>query len=713
MPHPGTTVGSTQRNEGSIVRSGASIYARSILFGFSAATVLLAGATWVRAQEAPDKPAPSGVEKGIPENPFPTDRPKVPEGILSGGTGWLNTSGEIEMRDLKGKIVLFDFWTYCCINCMHILPDLKYLERKYPNELVVIGVHSAKFDNEKDSENIRRAIQRYEIEHPVVNDENMVIWRKFNTRAWPTLALVDPEGRYLGSISGEGHRELLDDLIGKLAAWHKHKGTLNLTPIRFQLEKDKLKATPLRFPGKVLADEPGNRLFISDSNHNRVVIATLEGKVLDVVGNGEEGKQDGSYTEATFNHPQGMELVDSFLYLADTENHLIRRVDLKQKSVSTYAGTGQQSRFGAQGGKLLETAISSPWALKHHDGQLFIAMAGPHQIWAVNMRKEEVAVYAGSGREDILNGRHDDAAFAQPSGLAFDGEFLYVVDSEGSAVRKMELNRKGNVSTVAGTSDLESGRSLFEFGDVDGEPGKSRLQHPLGIAYHDGTLYIADTYNHKIKKLDLKTNNVANWLGNGKRGNSVDPPRFSEPAGLSVAAGKLYIADTNNHVVKVADLKSGAVSELTIAGLNPPTLRTPRIEEDVVSDEELVRLEPVAVTAGESLQIEVSFKLPEGYKLNSLAPVMLRAKARGEQMLIAAENLGKRHRAAVENDIATVNMPLAAQAGSGTFDLSLSFGYCRDGVGGLCKVKSLHWQLPLEVAASGGRSIRLVAEAKE
>jgi len=674
---------------------------------------------------AEDKPAPSNSAapevkgeksppaKAAPENPFP-GRPKAPEGILDGGVGWLNAAGPIQLKDLRGKIVLFDFWTYCCINCMHVLPDLKYLEKKYPNELVVIGVHSAKFDNEKDSENIRRAIQRYEIEHPVVNDANMIIWRKFGTRAWPTLAVIDPEGGYLGSISGEGHRELMDDLIQKLIAYHKAKGTLDTTPVHFRLEREKLAPTPLRFPGKVRADEAGNRLFITDSNHNRIVITTLDGMLLDVVGTGEAGARDGAYSEATFDHPQGTVLVGDVLYVADTENHRIRTIDLKAKTVGTLAGTGEQSRFGAKGGPLASTALSSPWALEVVDGTLYIAMAGPHQIWSHRLGSDVIGVFAGSGREDITNGTHSEAALAQPSGLATDGEALFVVDSEGSAVRKITLSPSGSVTTVVGTSDLQGGRSLFEFGDVDGVGGEARLQHPLGVACQNGTLYIADTYNHKIKKVDLKTRAAATWLGNGQRGTDVDPPRFAEPGGVSLAAGRLYIADTNNHVVKVAELQSGAVSVLSIVGLSPPAPPSADESEPAPLTGEHQEVEPQTVAAGETLQIEVAFALPEGYKLNALAPLQVRLAGDGAKDLLAPEDLKKRHRAKIDGDKAVVSIPLARRTGKGPVEVALSFGYCRDGVGGLCKVKTARWLLPLELADGAPQSaVRLTADARD
>jgi thiol-disulfide isomerase/thioredoxin len=652
--------------------------------------------------QTPAKPGKSDAAEAkkadeAPENPFPG---RAPAPSLEGGKEWLNASGEITLKDLRGKVVLLDFWTYCCINCMHVLPDLKFLEQKYGKELVVIGVHSAKFDNEKESDNIRRAIMRYEIEHPVVNDASMTLWRKFRVNSWPTLVLIDPEGSYCGYISGEGNREILDQVVGRVVAYHKAKGTLDETPVRFDLERAKAAATPLRFPGKVLADAASQRLFISDSNHNRLVVATLDGKVQDVIGTGAIGAADGAYATATFDHPQGMALVDNTLYVADTENHLIRRVDLEQKTVSTLAGTGEQDRRRGGGGKLLKTPLNSPWDLVAVDGTLYICMAGPHQLWALNLADEVIKPYAGSGREDILNGPLAEAALAQPSGIATDGKFLYVVDSEGSAVRQIPLDPNGVVTTIVGTSDLPSGRCLFEFGDRDGVGGNARLQHPLGIALHDGTLFVADSYNHKIKKVDLKKKSSRTYLGTGTPGAQADPPQFSEPAGLSIAQDRLYIADTNNHQIRVADLKTGKVTTLPLEGLTPPQPPKSGGDEPAGRDEATMA-PPQTVPSGETFPIEVTLTLPEGYKLNKLAPVTYRLDAQGDAKLIAAADLGQRQEAEVDGKVVRFKVPLAEQSGSGTYRLSLSYSYCREGVGGLCKLKTAVWLLPIEVAAKG------------
>src|SRR5215510_6340065 len=265
----------------------------------------------------------------------PVRAPEFPEGMQ-----WLNTDKPLRLADLRGKVVLLDFWTYCCINCMHIIPELTALEKKYARELVVIGVHSAKFQNEGDVANIRQAILRYEIQHPVVNDRDFHIWRQYAVRAWPTLMVVRPDGYVLGYLSGEGNKAILERTIDELIAAAKSQGTLNDTPLHFALEKDKHVSGALSFPGKVLADAPSQRLFIADSNNNRIVIADLDGKVLDVAGSGALGRTDGDFNMANIRHPQGMAVDGHILYVADTENHLLRRLDLQARTVTTMAGTG-------------------------------------------------------------------------------------------------------------------------------------------------------------------------------------------------------------------------------------------------------------------------------------------------------------------------------------------------------------------------------------
>ena len=644
---------------------------------------------------AADAEKPADAKTSDVEYPRP-HKIKLPADIFDGGTDWLNTSGPIELKDLKGKIVLIDFWTYCCINCIHVLPDLKFLEHKYPNELVVIGCHSAKFDNEKDSENIKKAILRYEIEHPVVNDSQMRIWRSLGINSWPSLLVVDAEGNACLLASGEGNREYLDDLVSKLIKYHKANGTLDETPIRFELERNKTPAKPLRFPGKVLADEQGDRLFISDSNHNRIVVTSLDGKLQEIIGAGSIGAKDGGFAEAQFDHPQGMTLVGEKLYIADTENHLLRVADLKQKTVSTLAGTGEQARRRFFNWKLKETELNSPWDVIHVDGWLYIAMAGPHQMWSHELGSDTIQVYAGSGLEDIQNGPLALSAFAQPSGIATDGKFLYVCDSEGSSIRQVPIDREAEVKTVVGAFDLPRGAALFEFGDVDGVGDKARLQHPLGIAYLDGSLYVADTYNHKIKHIDLKTRKSTTWLGEGKSGDRLEPtPRLAEPSGLAIANGTLYIADTNNHRILTVDLKTKAVKELTTLGLTPPKNRL--AESDAFpTDLPVTKVKEQTVKAGENLTIKVALHLPEGYKVNPLFPISYRLNAGKAQTLIPEEQVNGKHKASAEGGTVTLDLSMTGNTGDAVLEIALTYGYCRDGQGGVCKVKTTRWNLPLK-----------------
>lgn len=504
---------------------------------------------------------------------------------------WINTGGkEIKPEDLRGKFVLLDFWTYCCINCMHILPELKKLEHEYPNELVVIGVHSAKFDNERDSKNITDAVLRYEIEHPVANDSKMAIWNEFNVQSWPSLVLIDPDGRFVARSSGEFTFEMINPNIKKAIDYYAANGKLDKKPLVFAREADKLKDTPLRFPGKVLADPAGKRLFIADSNHNRIVLTSLEGKLLDVIGSGDIGFTEGSYDKCSFNHPQGMALVDKMLYVCDTENHMLRKVDLEKKLVTTISGNSIQARMpfpGAENrtftgtkrrwvGPPKTTELNSPWDLWVHDKDLYIAMAGPHQIWKMPLTETEIGPFAGNAREDIIDGPHlpdapyaeGSSSFAQPSGLASDGTLLFVADSEGSSIRAVPFDTKKEVFTVVGTAHLSNSR-LFTFGDKDGPEQTARLQHPLGVAYHDNLIYVADTYNNKIRTID-KLGNVKTLAGTGAPGLADQPAQFDEPAGLSIGGGGLYVADTNNHAIRTVDVKTGKVGTLVIEGLTPP-----------------------------------------------------------------------------------------------------------------------------------------------
>jgi DNA-binding beta-propeller fold protein YncE len=314
----------------------------------------------------------------------------------------------------------------------------------------------------------------------------------------------------------------------------------------------------------VLADAAGDRLFIADSTHHRVVVSDLTGKAKMVIGAGVPGYKDGSIAEAQFDDPQGMAVFGDALYVADRRNHSIRLVDLAAKTVTTFAGTGKQDGdFGHRGRTdpvgVKEIGLNSPWDLLLVGQTLFVAMAGHHQIWAIDLAKKEMRPFAGRGVENIKDGPHYAAFFAQPSGLTTDGTNLYVADSEVSAVRKVPLSGEGRVTTLVG-------EGLFEFGDKDGIGDAARLQHALGVVYHDGLVYVADTYNSKLKTIDPKTRECKTLLGGG----DAKDPTFDEPGGISFANGKLYVADTNAHRIRIVDLKTKAVTTLTLTGVEPP-----------------------------------------------------------------------------------------------------------------------------------------------
>ncbi len=615
----------------------------------------------------------------------------IPAPELTGGTAWLNVSRPLTLADLKGKVVLLDFWTYCCINCMHIIPDLKKLETKYSKELVVLGVHSAKFQNEREAENIRQAILRYGIEHPVINDSNFAIWQAYGAKAWPTLVLIDPEGNIVGSDTGEGHYEILDKLIGNLVSEFRSKNLINEKSIPLSLEKYKQGPTYLSFPGKILADEASNRLFIADSNHNRIVITNLEGGVLDIAGNGETGRNDGTFKDASFHHPQGMALHRDNLYLADTENHLIRKLDLKAKIVTTIAGTGKQAEFMASGGMGISSPLNSPWDLAYLDGQLYIAMAGAHQIWVMDLETTVFQPFAGSGREGCIDGLLDKSALAQPSGITASDSMLYFADSEVSAIRSVDL-KENRVKTIVG-------QDLFVFGDVDGKGEDARLQHPLGVTNYNGLIYVADTYNHKIKIVNPVDNTSITFTGDGHAGfTDGKEPRFYEPGGLSFANNKLYIADTNNHAIRVVDMKTKKVITLQIKGLKMEV--SENISQSAIPPfARLIELPLKTLKADSEIQLTLNINLPKGYHMNPNAPLIYHIDAGSG---IQVEQAHREVRSEKPELPIKIPFKTASEEKSTDLKVSVSFYYCREDNQGACYIDAIIWQLPIKIDKDTG-----------
>ncbi|MDE2836747.1 MAG: thioredoxin-like domain-containing protein [Chloroflexota bacterium] len=480
--------------------------------------------------------------------------PEFPE-----GADWLNADRPLRLADFAGKLLLLDFWTYCCINCMHLLPTLRRLEREFPEELAVVGVHTAKYDQERATENVRQAVMRYGIRHPVLNDASMEMWRQYAVRAWPTLMFVDPTGRVVGKVEGELGFEQGAALIRKMLEIFRAEGTLHPGPHVYDVESPL--SGVLRYPGKVLADAAGERLFIADSGHHRVLVTDTDGQIQTVVGSGQEGFADGVPEGARFSSPQGMALSGEVLYVADTGNHAIRAVDLEMAVVDTVVGTGERGEGRVDGGPGPTVPLRSPWDLVLVGTRLFIAMAGSHQLWMYDLESGLVQAVAGAGGEGIVDGLPEDALLAQPSGIAADEDgVLFFVDSETSAVRRADLISAYEVTTLVGAG-------LFDFGDVDGDALRARMQHPLGVSVEGGIVYVADTYNNKIKRVGTETLTVGTMAGTGAPGHedgAFASARFYEPGGLSILEERIFVADTNNHAVRVVDVADGTVSTLPV-----------------------------------------------------------------------------------------------------------------------------------------------------
>ena len=502
---------------------------------------------------------------------------------LSGGRDWLNVSRPLTSADLNGRVVLLDFWTFCCINCMHIIPDLKYLEEKFGDRLLVIGVHSAKFSNEQASENIRNAILRYEIHHPVLNDADFTVWNRYGVNAWPTFLLFSADGQLALNLSGEGQRARLERAIASLL---EKTPPTELPPLPLKAE------TPspgvLSFPGKVLADDTNHRIFVSNSSAHSILEISESGEILNQIGNAKPGLVDGPFQQARFGRPQGLALTDGLLYIADTENNAIRVADLAKNTVST----------------LISKGISSPWDIVVDDKRLLVAMAGSHQIWEVDRTSGQANALIGTGREDLVDGDFLEAALAQPSGLALAGRKLYIADSEVSAIREADLDTK-RIKTIIG-------HGLFDFGDKDGELSQARLQHPLGVTLRDGKLIVADSYNHKLRQIDLASGTITSIAGSGR------PDELSEPGGITRSSRGILVADTNNNRLRIL----GNDGKLVTLGITKPSELQSLVASELPNLEKITHA-TISFKTNTSAKLRLKFILPDGYHINQEAPSQL------------------------------------------------------------------------------------------
>ena len=441
-----------------------------------------------------------------------------------------------------------------------MLPQLRKLERRYPDTLQVVSVHSPKFPTERETANLRQAVLRLRIEHPVLNDADFQFWQRYGARAWPTIFFIDPRGNVIGLHEGELTEDMAAPLIDGWLAEYAQEAVLAGEPLALTRETGPESA--LSFPGKVAWDDAGGRLIIADTNNDRILVSDLKGNVSLVVGGAGAGFEDGGASEAKFNQPQGVVIDGNAIYVADNENHAIRRIDLPSGHVQTIAGTGEQARMLPSGQPAVQTALSSPWDVAVRDGQLYIAMAGIHQLWSMNLRAGDsapVAPWAGSGREGIVDGPREQAELAQPSGLAVGQAGLAFADSESSGARQVTWDDR--VETFIGKIG-----NLFHFGDEDGPRERAKLQHPLDLAWLGDELYVADTFNHKIKQVYPRMQSAQTLLGG--HGDALGPfsqTQLNEPGGLCPGPDRsLIVADTNNHRILHLDLPSAHSREIPL-----------------------------------------------------------------------------------------------------------------------------------------------------
>ncbi|MEV3937802.1 NHL domain-containing thioredoxin family protein [Glycomyces sp. NPDC049804] len=580
------------------------------------------------------------------------------------GRGWLNTGGRrLDLESLRGKVAILDFWTFCCINCLHVLDELRPLEEKYGDALVIIGVHSPKFEHERDPQALAAAVERYGVEHPVLDDPDLKTWDAYAARAWPTLVVLDPEGYAVSTMAGEGHVEALDAIIGDLVATHTARGTLD--PEGSPYVAAPPAETALRFPGKAI-ELPGGDVLVSDSARHRLVrLAPDLETVVSVIGTGERGRADGA--EARFNEPQGLALLPAEvaaevgydLVVADTVNHLLRGVRLADGAVTTVAGTGKQWRMDNGTSAALEADLSSPWDLAWFEGKLVVAMAGIHQLWYFDPLAGTAGVYAGTTVESLKDGPLDQVWMAQPSGLAAAGDRLWLVDSETSALRYVE---DGAMHTAVG-------QGLFDFGHVDGPAADALMQHPLGLAVlPDGRIAVADTYNGALRAYDPETATVATLAAG-----------LAEPSDVIVLGGKVFVVESAAHRLTAPDLGAAAVS----------------------GQHHRVTRKRTKVAPG-ALRLEVLFEPAAGQKLDYTfgSPIQVSVSADPPQLL--AEGAGK-------GEELGRDLVLAAGLGQGVLQVVAQAATCdAEAAHPACHLTRQDWGIPIEIAEDGVSTLRLV-----
>lgn len=592
-------------------------------------------------------------------------RVRAPE--LIGKGGWLNTGDrQYTLSELRGRIVILDFWTFCCVNCLHVLDELRELEEKHRDTVVIIGVHSPKFVHEAEHQAVVDAVERYEVHHPVLDDPELATWKQYAVRAWPTLVVIDPEGYVVAQHAGEGHAHAIEKLVEELEAEHGAKGTLRRGDGPYVAPEPV--ATHLRFPGKALL-LPDGGFLVSDTTRHRLVELDEDGEtVRRHFGTGERGLSDGGPDEARFSEPQGLAVLpDGRIAVADTVNHAIRALDLTTGVTSTLAGTGRQWWQGTPtSGPAREVDLSSPWDLAWFGDRLWIAMAGVHQLWTYDPEGRAVRVAAGTTNEGLVDGPAAEAWFAQPSGLAVsaDGERLWIADSETSALRWVD--RDEHVYTAVGTG-------LFDFGHRDGAASQALLQHPIGVtALPDGSVAISDTYNHALRRYDPATDEVTTLATD-----------IREPSDAVLVDGDLVVVESARH-------------RLT-------RLRLPEEAVRVAEQAHRTRRAATEIAPG-TLRLDVVFQAPAGQKLDTRYGPSTRLLVSATPPELLAEGYG------AGTDLGR-DLVLADGVTEGVLHVSAMAASCDDDPANeypACHVHQQDWGVPVRVTAEGAPRLPLV-----
>lgn len=442
---------------------------------------------------------------------------------------------------------------------MHVLPRVRELEERFSDILVVIGVHAGKYPAERRTANIRRAVDRMGVEHPVVNDREFRTWRSYAVEAWPTVALVAPDGKLVGVQAGEFPIDDMAAVVESLIARHEDAGILDRTP--FDAGADPLRPTQplegdLRYPGRLLV--AGDRLFVSDTGHARVLELAVRSwsppraELVRAWGGGA-GFADGGPDAALFCEPQGLALLGRSLYVSDRCNHAVRAIELETGVVTTVAGTGELGERGVPGGRALGAPLRSPWGLASRGARVMVTMAGTHQLFALDPAGDRLDLFAGTGAESIDDGVRLRATLAQPTGIVGDTAGLFFADCESSSVRRVGDGLLDGVRTIVGTG-------LFDHGDRDGEGAEVRLQHAEDLAVHDGSIVVADTYNGKLKAVSPSKRTSRAWPGDAGSGAAL-----IHPAGLWADDEHVLVADTEQHRIVLADPVTGDLTPVEIS----------------------------------------------------------------------------------------------------------------------------------------------------